>query len=123
MGDTLTVKRDELRAPDPLGLYERTQIVDPEAGEITVLTPITVGRLRDTARPIRFFSSITVTMGMVPRNVSFEIPAATLEEALNGWEKAARAAGEQYVAQAESARIKAQLAGGTQGARMRPLNS
>lgn len=76
---------NSLAALNPRGLYERTQIVDPEHGEIVILTPITEGRIRDADRETRFFSSITIQYRGMPQNLGFEIKAGSLSEAVEKW--------------------------------------
>lgn len=107
----MTQEKPRLKDFNATQLYVQETVVDLAAGEITVLTPVTAGRVRDVERPIRFFSSLTVTMQGMPRLVRFEIPAATLEEALSKWADLAMAAGEKFVAEAEKNMLRGALTG------------
>lgn len=112
----------ELKGLSATGLYERVQVVDPDAGEITILTPITVGRLRDTERPVRFFSSIMLMMQGRPQQLAFELEGcATLVDAVAAWPEQAKAAGEKALTQMEDAAVRRRLAVPA-GARLGPMN-
>ena len=104
--DTLT----SLKPINPLGLYSREQIVDPDAGEITILRPVTAGGLRDTDRPIRFFSTIIIAVGGRPQQLGFEIEGATsLPEAIEKWSEQAQAAGAKAQEQIRDQQVRSRL--------------
>lgn len=115
------VVRDVLKPIDALGLYAKEVVVDPDAGEITVLRPVTVGGVRDTERKIRFFSSIMMTFRGRPQQVAFELEASTLSEAVQKWAVVAREAGEKAIEQMEDAVVRSRLQVPA-GARMGPVN-
>lgn len=95
---------------NPLGLYAREQIVDPLAGEITILRPITAGGLRDTDRPTRFFSTILIAVQGRPQQLGFELEGvASLSEAVAAWPEQAKTAGEKAQTQIRDQRIRSSL--------------
>lgn len=101
--------REELKQISANGLYEKSIIVDPAAGEIVILTPITVGRLRDVERPMRYFSSVMLQFRGRPQAVTFEIEAGSLEETVGKWGILAKEAGQKAMEQMESAVVRSQL--------------
>lgn len=116
---SVTPTKNTLLGLDPGGLYEHTLIVDPEHGEITILTPVTVGHLRDVSRPRRFFSSVTVTVRGTPRQIRFEIEAGSLAEAVQKWLETAGAVGQKAIEEIEAQMFKSALTVPA-GARMPP---
>ena len=94
--------------------------VSGSAGDIDILTPITEGRVRDTERPIRFISSIQVYFRGMPQIVRFEIPAASLSEALDKWKDTALTEATKFTDRLEEQWRRSQLAGGLSHAPMVP---
>lgn len=101
--------KNQLGDLDPSGLYEHALVVDPDHGEITILTPVTVGRLRDVKRPTRYFSSVTITVRNVPRQIRFEIEAGNLEQAVSKWRETASAIGQKTIDEIEAQMFKNSL--------------
>ena len=100
---------NKLHGFDKSALWERFCVVDVNAGEIVILTPITAGRVRDTTRDTKYFSSITVGFGGVGQNVQFEIPATSLEDALDKWIGCAEAASREFFERQRSEAFKRSL--------------
>lgn len=105
-----------LRGFDVNGLYSVEVVTDLKSGEIQVYTPITVGRVRDTGRPIRFFSSVMVTYRGRPLQCGFELKASSLEEALAGFTEQGDAAARAYIENLEQQALRTKLASGTSAA-------
>jgi len=108
---------------NPDGLYSREQIVDPLAGEIVILTPITVGGLRDTARVKRYFSTIMIAHGGRQQPLGFELEnCPSLEEAVKRWAEEAQKVGAKAQEQIRDQQVRSRLAVPA-GARLPTLNS
>lgn len=77
---------------DPAALYREELFTDRRIGAIRRLTPVTADGSPDPARKTIFTgeSQILTSVGALP--LSFEIPAASLEEAARGYSEAARRA-------------------------------
>lgn len=106
----LSAPKSNLKAFDLGQLYTRDTVIDMNAGEVVILRPVTVGLLRDTERPLRFFSSITAARRGQPVQLSFEIQAASLEEALEKWMGCANETAAEYHRKAEAQEIRSRLA-------------
>lgn len=86
-----------MRSPDATeskmdldNLYKEEVITDQKVGTIRVLMPITKGGMVDAKRAVQYLgqASILTPAGALPLN--FDIPAKTLEEAVNGFAAAAQ---------------------------------
>ena len=87
--DELKEASKTLNAFDKNALYEKNIYTDMACGEISVLTPVTSGRVRDTKRPMRYFSSVVLMINGQQMTVNFEIAASGLEEACDRYTEAA----------------------------------
>lgn len=93
----------KLKGFDITNLWRKETFVDMEAGEITVLFPVTVNGDDDPTRARRFFSaSIALLQGrQIP--VPFEMEGVTtMQEACEKWVEQATAAGRKFIEQAEA---------------------
>ena len=74
---------------DKLNLYRILQYTDMAMPEIRVLVPVDVNEKLDETRTIRFISQCQVNTGKQIATINFEIPAKTLEQAIDGFQEAA----------------------------------
>lgn len=109
----------ELTGFDKANLYRRETYADPNAGEIICLVPITIGNMRDVERKMRFFSSIMANVRGQPTALPFELPADTLEGAIDAWPEGAKKAGEEFQARLAEQQLTRSLVMPS-GARMPP---
>jgi hypothetical protein len=77
---------------DTENLYREEAYTDRRVGSVRVLIPVTVSGTPDTSRPTLYIGQISVMTPMGTLPISFELPGATLEEALAGFGDGARAA-------------------------------
>lgn len=99
-----------LKPINPLGLYSKEEIVDPEAGTVVILRPVTAGGLRDTERPTRFFSTIMVQIMGRQQPLGFEIEGAgSLAKAVELWAEQAQKAGEKAQEQIRDQQVRSRL--------------
>lgn len=118
----LSKPKNTLKEFDAGALWEKQTFIDMAAGEIIMLIPVTVGRVWDTERQPRFFSSVTAARGGQPIQISFEIEGAvTLEDAIRMWMDVANAQAEEFHRKAEDALIRSRLTVPA-GARMTKAN-
>ncbi len=75
---------------DVANLYSEEIVTDRKVGTIHVLTPITASGSRDMERPMVFLGEANLMTQMGPLPISFEIPAATVAEAVAGYADAAK---------------------------------
>ena len=92
---------------DPANLYAEEIVTDRKAGTIHILTPITVTGERDAAREQIFMGESQIMTQMGPMPLTFEIPAKTLAEAVEGYGQAAEAGLRQMVERIEAMRREA----------------
>ena len=92
---------------DSANLYREELFTDRRAGSIRRLTPVTSGGAPDPSRPMLFAgqTQLLTPAGILP--LSFEIPAATLEEALQRFPEGVKAALEQAIDEAREMRREA----------------
>lgn len=92
---------------DAQSLYQEEVFTDHSVGTIRRLAPVTVDGAPDAARPTLFVgqASLLTPMGSVP--LTFEIAAATLKEAVDGFQAAAQVALEQTVEEINQMRREA----------------
>ena len=92
---------------DSASLYREELFTDRRAGSIRRLTPVTPGGAPDPSRPMLFAgqTQLLTPAGILP--LSFEIPAATLEEALQRFPEGVRGALEQAIDEAREMRREA----------------
>ena len=71
---------------DVSALVREEIITDRKIGTIRVLTPMTVDGTRDFARDVVYMGETQIMTQMGPLPISFQIKAATLEEAVKGYQ-------------------------------------
>ena len=100
------MSEDRNREPSMDGdaLYQEEMITDRKVGALRRLTPIKSDGSRDTARPLLFIGQAEIMTNMGPMPISFEIEAASLEQAVAGFGTAATAAIERTVQQIQELR-------------------
>ena len=77
-------------------------ITDRKIGTIRVLTPVTVDGTRDFARDVVYMGETQIMTQMGPLPISFQIKAATLEEAVKGYGEAAKAGVQETIAKGDA---------------------
>ena len=75
---------------DANNLYNEEIVTDRKIGTIRVLTPITVTGARDTGRAMIFTGEVQIMTQMGPIPIAFEIPGATVAEAVANYGQAAK---------------------------------
>jgi hypothetical protein len=92
---------------DSANLYREETFTDRRAGSVRRLTPVTPGGAPDPSRPVLFAgqTQLLTPAGILP--LTFEIPAATLEEALQRFPEGVRAGLEQAIDEARELRREA----------------
>jgi hypothetical protein len=101
----------EDRIPEPEldanGLYREDLFTDLKVGSIRRLVPVTADGSTDAARPVLYVgqASLLTPMGTLP--LSFEIEAASLEDALRKYPAAGKAAIERTVQELQEMRREA----------------
>lgn len=80
---------------DASKLYRESTFTDNRVGTIRKMQPVTSGGEDDTERPARYFGSAQLMTPAGPLPVSFEIEAASLDDAVEGFGPAAHEAIEQ----------------------------
>ena len=89
---------------DKDGLYREDSYTDRRVGNIRVLTPVTVSGEPDDSRPVLYTGATQIMTGAGPMPLNFEIPGATLEEAVDNFGAAAEQAVEEMAARLEEMR-------------------
>lgn len=79
-------------AMDAAGLYREETFTDRRVGTLQVLTPVTAAGAADTARPTLFVGQTQVLTPAGALPLSFEIPAASLDDAVKKFGDAAKEA-------------------------------
>lgn len=89
---------------DIANLYREDTYTDRKLGVIRCMTPVTAEGIQDTARPVLYLgqAEIMTNMGALP--INFEIPAATLAEAVAGFASMAQQAVERTMQQIQEMR-------------------
>jgi len=104
-------ERPDERMPDPTmdpnELYREEIVTDRRVGTLRVLAPITADGTPDARRKTVYVgeAQIYTNMGALP--LSFEIPAASLAEAVAGYAQAAKEAVDRAVRELEDMRRQA----------------
>lgn len=75
---------------DVSNLYTETIITDRRTGTIRVLEPVLPDGSSDASRPVLFLGETQIMTQMGPLPVSFDIPAATKQEAVEKFGEAAK---------------------------------
>lgn len=92
---------------DAANLYTETVVTDRKVGTIRVLAPITADGNPDTTRPALFLGEAQIMTQMGPLPISFEIPVATLSEAVEHYGEAAAKGIEQTIERLRALRREA----------------
>lgn len=79
-------------AMDAAGLYREETFTDRRVGTLQVLTPVTAAGTADAARPTLFVGQTQVLTPAGALPLSFEIPAASLDDAVKNFGDAAKEA-------------------------------
>ena len=92
---------------DSANLYREETFTDRRAGTVRRLTPVTASGAPDLSRPLQFSgqTQLLTPAGILP--LSFEIPAVTLEEALQKFPEGVKEAIEQAIDEARELRREA----------------
>lgn len=77
---------------DAAGLYREETFTDRRVGTLQVLTPVTAAGAQDVARPVLYVGQTQVLTPAGALPLSFEIPAKSLEEAVQQFGDAAEQA-------------------------------
>lgn len=93
---------------DTANLYQEEVFTDRAAGTIRRMTPVLVGGEPDTSRPVLFNgqTQLLTPGGVLP--LGFDIPASTLEEAIEKFPAAVQEALNQAIEEAREMRREAQ---------------
>lgn len=89
---------------DDKGLYLEEVFTDRKVGTIRRLTPVDALGAPDHSRPTLYIGQAEIMTNMGPVPINFDIPGATLGEAVAGFAPAATAAIEQTVRQIQELR-------------------
>ena len=92
---------------DSANLYREETFTDRRAGTVRRLTPVIASGAPDLSRPLQFSgqTQLLTPAGILP--LSFEIPAVTLEEALQKFPEGVKEAIEQAIDEARELRREA----------------
>ena len=75
---------------DAAALYREEIYTDRAVGTLRVLTPVTSAGAPDPSRPVVYTGEAQLMTNMGPLPISFEVPAATLAEAVSRYADAAK---------------------------------
>ena len=92
---------------DVQSLYREEIYPDRKIATLRVLVPVKPDGSADTARPTLFLGEAQLMTNMGPLPISFDIPAATLAEALAAYSDAAKAGVENAVRELQEMRRQA----------------
>lgn len=92
---------------DATSLYKEEMFTDRKIGALRKLTPVTPAGDIDASRPVLFVGQAEIMTNMGPVPLSFEIEAASLAEAVDGFAPAAAQAIERTVQQIQEMRRQA----------------
>jgi len=92
---------------DTDSLYREEMFTDRQVGSIVRLTPVTVDGDDDSTRPVLYMGQTQVLTPGGPLPLSFEIDAANLAEAVDGFADAARQAVEETMERIKEMRREA----------------
>jgi len=92
---------------DAAALYREEIYTDRKVGTIRALVPVTTSGATDGARPIAYTGEAQIMTQMGPLPISFEIEAASLAEAVEGYAEAAKVAVERTVRELQDLRRQA----------------
>jgi len=89
---------------DANALYQEEMFTDRRVGAIRRLTPVKSDGSRDDTRPALFLGQAEIMTNMGPMPINFEIPGATLDQAIEGFAAAAAEGIERTVQQIQELR-------------------
>src|SRR5215207_8442229 len=92
---------------DAASLYREDIITDRKVGTIRMLTPLKSDGATDAARPVLYMGEAQIMTGAGPLPINFEIQAANLAEAVDGFGDAAKEAIERTVRELQELRRQA----------------
>jgi hypothetical protein len=92
---------------DPTSLYREEIITDRKVGTLRMMTTLTAAGAVDAARPVLYVGEAQIMTSAGPLPISFEIDAATLSEAVDGFATAAKDAIEKTVRDLQELRRQA----------------
>jgi len=95
--------RDDMTM-NPDNLYREELYTDQRLGSIRVLVPVTAEGERDESREVRYSGQVQVMTPAGALPIAFEIPAASLAEAVKGFGPAAKQAIEETARELEELR-------------------
>jgi len=96
--------RDAEAKMDADSLYREDMITDRKVGMIRRLVPITSEGKDDSGRPVLYVGQAEIMTNMGPVPISFELPGASLADAVAGFASAAAEAVERTVQQLQDMR-------------------
>lgn len=103
----MSEERNREAEMDAAGLYLEEMFTDRKVGALRRLTPVTPMGDKDASRPTLYIGQAEIMTNMGPVPINFEIEAANLEEAVNGFGPAAAEAVERTVQQIQEMRRQA----------------
>ena len=89
---------------DPADLYREDVFTDRQVGTLRRLTPVTSAGADDPGRAVLYVGQAQLWTQMGPLPITFEIDAASMDEALQAFPAAARVAIEQTLEEAREMR-------------------
>jgi hypothetical protein len=92
---------------DPQTLYREEIYTDRKMATLRVLVPVRPDGTGDAARPTLYLGEAQLMTNMGPLPISFEIPGATLAEAVAGYSEAAKSGVENAVRELQEMRRQA----------------
>jgi hypothetical protein len=92
---------------DTANLYREEVYTDRRVGTVRVLVPIKTDATTDSARPTLYVGQISVMTPMGTLPISFELPGATLAEALEKFADGARTAVDEAMTELQQMRREA----------------
>ena len=92
---------------DTANLYREEVYTDRRVGTVRVLVPVKSDATPDTARPTLYVGQVSVMTPMGTLPISFELPGATLAEALEHFGEGARAAVDEAMTELQQMRREA----------------
>lgn len=100
----MTEDRNREPAMDPNALYQEEIFTDRKVGMIRRMTPIKSDGARDLSRSVLYIGQAEIMTNMGPMPISFDIEAASLDQAVAAFGAAATAAIERTIQQIQELR-------------------
>jgi hypothetical protein len=92
---------------DPSSLYREEIITDRKVGTLRMMTPLTIEGTTDASRPVIYMGEAQIMTNAGPLPISFEVEAADLRGAVDGFAAAAKEAIERTVRDLQELRRQA----------------